>query len=166
MKIIGYNLFKSILWYTIIVNSLVFIIDFYNFFNSFFTDGYPVLLLLLTLIIIELLLLFSAIKLLRNQYSKFLFRIVLFYWIAQIIIFGFKGYIYAFTTGPELAFYLKYVGYFESGYFFKIFTRELTIHLFSEGERIYFGINLIPILISIALIYLSKKNCLRANGLI
>lgn len=138
-------------------------LDFLKFFDSLFTESYPVLILFITLLIFEVLFLLATIKLLRNQYTKLLFRFVSFYWTAQIVYFGINGYTYAFTTGPEIAFYFRYVGFIETGYFLKTFTSEISFHINGDSDRVYFGINLIPILISTALIYLSKENSLPGN---
>ena len=162
MKTISNKLFQSVLWYTLIINSLVILIDMYNFYESILTDGYSVIFLLLSSLIFESLLLLAIIKLLRNQYTKLLFRFVLFYWVAQIIFFGIKGNTYAFTTGPEIAFFFKYVGVIESSYFLRIFTSEFSIHINGDSNRVYLGINLIPILVSTALVYISKNRSLPA----
>lgn len=148
--------FQLIIWYTITLLSGATILYLIRFIQSLSEDGLSVSLFLLFVILFELLCLISAINSLRNNLTKYTY-IVLFYWIAQIFFFGIKGNVYTFNIGPAIAVFIKYVETFQWGHFIKLFSFEFLIKINTDSDRIYFGINLIPLAISILLLYLWKK---------
>ena len=156
MKITN-KIFDSILWYTVITASVVILIDFLTFFQLLTTGRLIEIFLMVFFLSLESTYLYLAIRFLNNRNVKYSIELILFYWIVQIIFFGFKGNTYCFITGPNIALFFKYIGGIKFSCLFRFWSQEFTINLNTESDRIYFGFNLIPLLISTALIYLLKK---------
>ncbi len=149
--------FQALLWYTLLTSIAAIFIDLISFLQSLSTGGFSEFFFLLFFLIFESACLFATIKLLRSQHTKYSFKFILFYWIAQSVFFGIKGNTYGFTTGPEIAFFIKYVETIDWGYFLKFWSQEFSIKLNTDSNIVYIGTNLIPLLISIALVCLYKK---------
>jgi hypothetical protein len=156
-KIIDNRIFDSILWYTLITASVVILIDLLTFFQLLATGRLIEILLMIFFLLLESTYLFLAIKFLKNSHIKYAIELILIYWIVQIIFFGIKGNTYCFITGPNIALFFKYLGGIKLSCLFRFWSQEFTINLNTESDRVYFGFNLIPLLISIALIYLLRK---------
>ncbi len=147
----------AILWYTFIILGIAIIIDSIAIIKALYIESLSVFIFILIFLLFELVCFIATIKLLRDKFSKYLFFLIIFYWVAQIIAFGIKGNIYAFTTGPEISVFIKYIGTIEWGHFFKFWSQEFSIKLNTDSNRVYFGVNIIPLILSIALVYLNKK---------
>jgi len=158
MKIIDNKIFCALLWYTLIITIGVIIIDLVNLVNIIATYTINEILLFIILLIFELFCLFVTIKFLRNPRVKYSFIFILIYWGLQILFFGIKGNSFCFTTGPEMVVNCKYIGSLEFGYFVKFWTNEISLQLNAESDRIYFGISLIPFLITIVVVILIRRN--------
>jgi hypothetical protein len=146
------TLLQAIIWYTLLVSGVVALIDILSLFQLIATKKNPEILLLLAFVLIEIsifVLLYNSIK----GHFKHAIKILLFYWIAQVILFGIAGNTYCFITGPNVAVFIKYVGHIEWCLLPRFWSQELTVNINTASDRIYFGINLVPLFISIALIY-------------
>jgi hypothetical protein len=142
-----------ILWYTLATSSIVPLIDIISIFQLFPTASIPEILLLVTFILIELSIFTLIFNHLRGNPCKYSIKIILFYWIVQIAFFGIKGTTYCFITGPNIAVFFKYLGQIETTVLFRFWSQEFTINLNTVSDRIYFGINLIPAIITGTMMY-------------
>jgi hypothetical protein len=149
------KILQAISWYSLLVSGVVTLIDIISLFQLLSTRKIPEILLLSAFVLIEIsifVLLYYSIK----GQIKHAIKILLIYWIAQIIFFGIVGYTYCFITGPNVAMGIKFIGHIEWRLLPRLWSQEFTININAASERIYFGINLVPLLISIALIYCRK----------
>ena len=147
-EIIDNRIFDSILWYTLITATVVILIDLLTFFQLLTTGRLIEVMLLIFFLLLESTYLYLAIKFIKNRHVKYAIELILFYWIVQIIFFGIKGNTYCFITGPNIAFFFKYLGVIKLSCLFRFWSQEFTINLNTESDRIYFGFNLMPLLIS------------------
>lgn len=108
-------------------------------------------------LLLESAFLIVTIYTLRRQHVKYLILLILFYWIAQIFVFGIMGKTYCFITGPEMTIYFTYLEKFQWGYMFKFWGQEFTIRLNNHSNQVYLGLNLLPLVLSGSLIYLIKR---------
>jgi hypothetical protein len=103
------------------------------------------------------------IKLLKDNELKPMFYMVVLYWTLQIFFFGVNGTTYTCTIGPEVAIYLKYTGDFEWGYLLKFWSQETSISINTSSDRIFVGLNIVPLLIATILITVNRKMRLLDN---
>jgi hypothetical protein len=52
-----------------------------------------------------------------------------------------------------MAVYIKFVDVLDVGYILKFWTQELTLKFNSNSDRVYMGLNAVPLLIAFALTY-------------
>jgi hypothetical protein len=142
--------------YTLLASSISVVIDLNSLFTTYLTSSVGIILLFVFSIIVESVCLLSAIKLIMNQYSKYYYLLILIFWAAQIVFFGIYGNSYGFTTGPELAIYSLYVDGIEFGYFGKLWSQEMSITINHDSAHLYFGFNMIPLIISLILFYIKR----------
>jgi hypothetical protein len=157
-KITDSWIFDSILWYTLITSAIVILIDLLTFLKLQSNGGLKEILILTFFILLESVYFYLTIRFLKKKNVENSINIILFYWIAQTFFFGIKGNTYCFITGPNIAFFFKYLGSLKLSYLFRFWSQEFTINLNTLSDRIYFGFNLVPLMISTMLIYLLRKS--------
>jgi hypothetical protein len=153
---INKKVFIAILWYTLVTASIIIFIDVINLFRVITTWQLVNISFFIFSLIIESICVIQAIILIRNKPNKISYLFITVYWISQTLIFGFKGNTYCFTTGPAIMIYFKYGGNFEWDYLFRFWSQEISINFNTISDRIYIGLNLIPIFISVLLICFRK----------
>ncbi len=158
MNTIKRSIFKAVIWYTIVMLCISMVLNSFSIILGLLKGEIGTIFTAIFSLIFFLIFFFIAIKLLKEQNTKKTFYIVLLFWIAQVVFFGIKGNAYAFTSGPQIAIYFRYVGSFEFDVLLRYWSQELSFDINTVSDRIYFGLNLIPLLISLTLIYIYKEN--------
>ncbi len=152
-----YYFIQIIYWYTFVILGIVIISDIISFINMFSKSDFITYLFFLLLILAEIVFIIATIWLINYQFSKYAFYIILIFWTAQILFFGIRGNVYSFTSGIELALYIRFNPHFDLGTFFNFWSKEFRIELNAKSQREYFGINILPLILSISLVFLRKK---------
>jgi hypothetical protein len=158
------KLLNVILWFTLATSGIGSIIDILSIFQLFTTASIQEFLLLATFIVIEISIFLIVFNHLKGHPFKYSLKIILFYWIAQIIFFGIKGNTYCFITGPNIALFFKYLGHIETKFVYRYWSQEFTFNINTVSDRIYIGINFIPLIISGTIIYCIHKNAKTRNS--
>lgn len=148
--------FRAILWYTLTTSSGVILIDVINLFRVVTTWNLTNVLFFFISLLVESICVVQTIRIIKNIPSKRSYIFIMVYWISQTIILGFKGNTYCFTTGPSLMIYFKYVGNVEWDYLLKFWSQEISFNINTVSDKIYIAFNIIPIMVSAALIYFKK----------
>lgn len=152
------NIFlRAIIWYTLLISSIVVLIDTKIFFQLLTWGTLGMNFQIVFYLLLESAFLIVTIYTLKRQHVKYFILLILFYWIAQIFVFGIMGKIYCFITGPGMTIYFTYLEKFQWGYLFKFWNQEFTIRLNNHSNQIYLGLNLLPLILSGSLIYLIKR---------
>lgn len=148
-------IFRIILWYGLLTLGVGFILNIMTMINLYSNNELSISFIFLLFLLINVFYMIIYIELLRAKLTRIRVNFILFYWISQIVFFGFLGNSYAFSTGPNLSIYIKYIDSIEIGFITRYWTQEFTFKFNTISDRIYFGLNTIPLLITILLIYVS-----------
>ena len=154
MNFIKNKLFTAVIWYTFITTLFAVCIDLYNISQSLFRGSIRDTLIIFFTSLFEFICMMATMSLLRKRHKTYIVKYIMYYWIAQIFFFGMKGISYCFITGFNVAVYFKYFNTGMFGYFIRYWSQELSIYFFGASERFYIGVNIMPLSISILLIYL------------
>lgn len=146
------NIYRIILWYSLLTISVGILLDLTSVILLMLEHGFGSIFSNTLFLSIKIGFLLLAISLIKGNNNVFSLNFILFYWILQIFFFGILGNVYAFSTGPQFAIYFKF-DMNEIGHVTKYWTQEFTLKLNSNSDRIYFGLNVIPIMITFALTY-------------
>ncbi len=149
----SYSLYLIILWYSILTIGVGILLNLMAIIYLPPNGEISTLILSIFFMLVKVLFLFLFVVLLKGSRGVYLLNFILFYWVAQTFFFGFFGNVYAFTTGPHLAVYFKFVDVFDVGFITKFWSQELTLKINSSSDKFYIGINAIPVIITIILAY-------------
>ena len=152
LKMNSNNIYRSILWYSILTICVGILLNLMSILDLLIKGEFTLLFPFILYFVIKIACLLLAIGLLKGKNNRYLLNYILFYWLAQILFFGFLGNEYTFTTGPQLAIYFRFEDAYV-GYFTKYWTQEFTLRINSNSDLIYYGLNTVPLLITIALAY-------------
>ena len=159
MKIKNISLY-IIAWYNLLIAVIAIFIYLYNIIKTSFNVDFAVLLVSISFLLIEFIH-FSASYILikRNGLPKcdFIYCFVLLYSIAQSVVFGCGSNNYTFITGPDITIYIKQINGPQFGYFLKGWIQEFFFHINYESGNFYFGLNLIPLIITVTMLVILWK---------
>ena len=151
------KIFQLILYYSLLTLSVAVLLDLVVFFKALIALNFTAFSLTTFILILESAFIWSMIRLLKNNELKSMFYMVVLYWTLQIFFFGANGNTYTFTIGPEVAIYLKYTGGFEWGHLIKFWSQETSISINNSSDRIFVGLNIVPLVITTLLIVVKRK---------
>ena len=146
------SLYHIILWYSVLTIFAGIILNLTSVILLLIEQDFASIFPTILFLSIKIAFLLIVMNLLKGKNNRYSLNFILFYWILQIFFFGILGNVYAFSTGPQVALYFKY-DTIDIGFVTKYWTQEFSLKLNSNSDRIYFGFNSIPILITFALTY-------------
>jgi hypothetical protein len=99
---------------------------------------------------------YCIVNLILGANNKLMISIIFIYWVSQTVFFNFLGYSYTFLYGPIAVVFVQFTGDFGWGTIFEFWHHEFIIKFNTLSDKVYLGVNLVALIISVFLIIYHK----------